>query len=89
MPSVNFGDMSGHYHTTWHPSCTYATRLTTPEANGRMLFCSLIFVVLSVLAAMFSFEIAATSFTVAARFTLIVFVLGFAVSLAMHLKRRC
>ena len=54
-----------------------------------MLFCSLIFVVLSVLAAMFSFEIAATSFTVAARFTLIVFVLGFAVSLAMHLKRRC
>ncbi len=54
-----------------------------------MLFCSLIFVILSVLAAMFSFEIAATSFTVAARCVLTVFVVGFAVSLGMHLKSRC
>lgn len=53
-----------------------------------MLFYSLVFVILAVLAAMFGFEIAATSFADLAKLGFSIFVVGFVVSLGMHLKRR-
>lgn len=53
-----------------------------------MLFYSLIFVIMAVFSAMFGFEIAATSFAAIGKLVFLIFVVGFIVSLGMHLKRR-
>ncbi len=53
-----------------------------------MLHYALVFLVIAILAAIFGFGMAATAFTVIAKVLFFLFLVGFVVSLVMHMTRR-
>ncbi|MDQ2899683.1 MAG: DUF1328 domain-containing protein [Bryobacteraceae bacterium] len=53
-----------------------------------MLHYALVFLVIAILAAIFGFGMAATAFTAIAKVLFFLFLIGFVVSLVMHMTRR-